>query len=128
MLIADQYVLPGQIIVRQRGTELHPGQAVGQGKDFTLFALEPGYIKFYSHHLPYPHVERSMTHASESDSAIHQAGRELAIAPVKRPRGLRQYIGIVRAKDEKLPRNVKEIGGERRFWGWPKEVDGEMGI
>ncbi|EIW70128.1 hypothetical protein TREMEDRAFT_23999, partial [Tremella mesenterica DSM 1558] len=43
----DQYVLPGQILIRQRGTEYHPGQNVGKGKDHTLYALEPGYVKFY---------------------------------------------------------------------------------
>lgn len=124
----DQYVLPGQIIVRQRGTTLHPGQSVGQGKDFTLFALEPGFVKFYSHYLPFPHVERSMANASEADMAIYQAGREKALPPVKRPRALRQYIGIVKDREEKLPRDVKASGGERRFWGWPKEVEGEMEI
>ncbi|KAI9637106.1 putative 60s ribosomal protein l27 [Dioszegia hungarica] len=124
----DQYVLPGQIIVRQRGTGLHPGQSVGQGKDFTLFALEPGYVKFYSHHLPFPHTERSAVDSTEADLAIQQAGRELALAPVKRPRGLRQYIGIVKDRDEKLPRDVKSSGGERRFWGWPKEAEGELGL
>jgi large subunit ribosomal protein L27 len=36
----------GTIIVRQRGTKLHPGANVGIGKDDTLFALADGYVKF----------------------------------------------------------------------------------
>jgi len=39
-------VLAGNIIVRQRGTKFKPGQNVGRGKDDTLFALTPGFVKF----------------------------------------------------------------------------------
>ena len=39
-------VIPGNIIVRQRGTEFHPGANVGIGKDHTLFALVEGQVKF----------------------------------------------------------------------------------
>jgi large subunit ribosomal protein L27 len=39
-------VIPGNIIVRQRGTEFHPGANVGIGKDHTLFALVDGMVKF----------------------------------------------------------------------------------
>ncbi|KAJ8660495.1 ribosomal protein L27 [Lichtheimia ornata] len=42
-----QEVIPGNIIVRQRGTKFHPGDNVGMGKDHTLFALEPGFVQFY---------------------------------------------------------------------------------
>jgi len=41
-----QSVLAGNILVRQRGTKLHPGRNVGVGRDFTLFALEDGTVKF----------------------------------------------------------------------------------
>ncbi|HEY8350185.1 MAG TPA: 50S ribosomal protein L27 [Clostridiales bacterium] len=41
-----QYVLAGNIIVRQRGTKIHPGANVGIGKDDTLFALKSGKVKF----------------------------------------------------------------------------------
>ncbi|MCC7260102.1 MAG: 50S ribosomal protein L27 [Alphaproteobacteria bacterium] len=43
----DQLVVPGNIIMRQRGTEVHPGEGVGMGKDHTLFALVEGRVKFY---------------------------------------------------------------------------------
>jgi len=39
-------VIPGNIIVRQRGTKFHPGQNVGMGKDHTLFALQEGRVAF----------------------------------------------------------------------------------
>ena len=39
-------VLAGNIIIRQRGTKVHPGENVGIGKDHTLFALTGGVIKF----------------------------------------------------------------------------------
>lgn len=41
-----QYVIPGNIIVRQRGTKFHPGSNVGMGKDHTLFALVNGAVQF----------------------------------------------------------------------------------
>lgn len=40
-------VVPGNIIIRQRGTKFHPGANVGMGKDHTLFALTEGSVKFY---------------------------------------------------------------------------------
>jgi len=43
---AGEAVLAGTIIVRQRGTKIHPGRNVGIGKDDTLFALADGVIKF----------------------------------------------------------------------------------
>lgn len=42
-----QFVLAGNILVRQRGTRIHPGTNVGKGKDDTLFALEDGVVKFH---------------------------------------------------------------------------------
>ncbi|MEL7028333.1 MAG: 50S ribosomal protein L27 [Pseudomonadota bacterium] len=39
-------VIPGNIIVRQRGTKFYPGENVGMGKDHTLFALIAGEVKF----------------------------------------------------------------------------------
>lgn len=41
-----QYVRAGNILVRQLGTKFHPGKGVGQGSDFTLFALIDGYVQF----------------------------------------------------------------------------------
>lgn len=41
-----EYVIPGNIIVRQRGTRFHPGNNVGLGKDHTIFATTEGYVVF----------------------------------------------------------------------------------
>jgi len=45
-IFGGQTVKPGQIIVRQRGTKFHPGDGVGLGRDFTLFALREGKVAF----------------------------------------------------------------------------------
>ncbi|WOO82055.1 54S ribosomal protein L27, mitochondrial [Vanrija pseudolonga] len=110
---SEQYVIPGQIIVRQRGSEIHPGQHVGEGLDRTLYALEPGYVKFYTSSLPYPHRAKNPEAAAAKDALRPQ---------VNKPRGVRQYVGIVREKTDTLPRDERAVGRERRFWGWPKEA------
>lgn len=41
-----QFVLAGNILVRQRGTKIHPGSNVGKGSDDTLFAMVDGVVKY----------------------------------------------------------------------------------
>ena len=41
-----EHVIPGNIIIRQRGTKWHPGENVGIGKDHTIFALTEGKVSF----------------------------------------------------------------------------------
>lgn len=43
-----EYVIPGNIIVRQKGTQFHPGNNVGMGRDYTIFATIEGFVKFES--------------------------------------------------------------------------------
>ena len=68
-----QYVIPGNIIFRQRGSLWYPGLNVGMGRDHTIYALQAGYVNYYrdpvvhpkrkyigvaferDHSLPYPH-------------------------------------------------------------------------
>ena len=45
-----QVVNAGTIIVRQRGTRIHPGDNVGKGRDDTLFAMTPGVVKYGQRH------------------------------------------------------------------------------
>ncbi|HMO08184.1 MAG TPA: 50S ribosomal protein L27 [Paracoccaceae bacterium] len=45
-LYGGQAAIPGNIIVRQRGTTWHPGAGVGMGRDHTLFALVEGHVQF----------------------------------------------------------------------------------
>lgn len=46
-LFDGQQVYGGEIIVRQRGTRIHPGSRVARGGDDTLFAMSQGYVKFH---------------------------------------------------------------------------------
>ncbi|MFI5290363.1 MAG: 50S ribosomal protein L27 [Polyangia bacterium] len=43
-----EQVLAGSILVRQKGTVIHPGQGVGLGRDYTIFALVDGVVEFSS--------------------------------------------------------------------------------
>ena len=45
-LFGGQKIVAGNVIVRQRGTQFHPGENVGMGKDHTLFALKDGHVTF----------------------------------------------------------------------------------
>ena len=53
-IYGDQSVIPGNIIVRQRGTRIHPGENVGMGTDHTLFSLVKGKVKFKKSKLEIP--------------------------------------------------------------------------
>ena len=61
-------VIPGNIIVRQRGTEFHPGPNVGIGKDHTLFALVEGQVKFRKSMLGRTFVSVQGTAVTEAES------------------------------------------------------------
>ncbi|NJN77642.1 MAG: 50S ribosomal protein L27 [Saprospiraceae bacterium] len=45
-LFGGQSAIAGNIIIRQRGTRFHPGNGVGLGKDFTIYALQDGVVNF----------------------------------------------------------------------------------
>jgi large subunit ribosomal protein L27 len=45
-IYGGQYVIPGNIIVRQRGTKFHPGENVSMGKDYTIFSTIEGVVTF----------------------------------------------------------------------------------
>jgi len=45
-IFGGQAAVAGNIIIRQRGTEYHPGKNVGVGRDFTIFALTNGVVEF----------------------------------------------------------------------------------
>jgi large subunit ribosomal protein L27 len=49
-VFGGQSILAGGIIVRQRGTKLHAGKNVGTGRDWTLFALKDGTVKYDKAH------------------------------------------------------------------------------
>ena len=62
-----QFVLAGNILVKQRGTKIHPGNNVGRGSDDTLFAKIDGRVKF-------ERVGRDRTVISQYDSSAGPAG------------------------------------------------------
>lgn len=45
-----EYVIPGNIIIRQRGTKVRPGSHVGVGKDYTIYSLIEGQVMFETKH------------------------------------------------------------------------------
>ena len=45
-IFGGQAVIAGNIIIRQRGTQYHPGKNVGVGRDFTIFAMTDGMVEF----------------------------------------------------------------------------------
>ena len=45
-----EYVIPGNIIIRQKGTKYRPGNHVGLGKDYTIYSLIEGQVKFETKH------------------------------------------------------------------------------
>jgi large subunit ribosomal protein L27 len=42
-----ELVIPGNILIRQRGTKWHPGRNVGMGRDHTIFSVVEGHVKFH---------------------------------------------------------------------------------
>jgi len=60
-----QVVLAGTIILRQRGTRVHPGRNVGVGRDHTLYALAHGQVKFQ----PYAKGRRKMVSVDPVEAA-----------------------------------------------------------
>ena len=59
---SGQFCEPGNILIRQRGNKFYPGANVGQGKDHTLFALEPGYMVFTKEEVARDEARRSRRH------------------------------------------------------------------
>jgi len=66
-------VIPGNIIFRQRGTLWHPGENVAMGRDHTIYATEPGYVRFYKD--PARHPKRRYI------GVVHQRGTTLPTPP-----------------------------------------------
>ncbi|BDA41668.1 50S ribosomal protein L27 [Coccomyxa sp. Obi] len=66
-LYGGQRCRAGNIIIRQRGTEYHPGKNVGMGTDHTLFALVDGSVKFHTNKYPW---KRIVSVLPESESGL----------------------------------------------------------
>ncbi|HVA79364.1 MAG TPA: 50S ribosomal protein L27 [Candidatus Binataceae bacterium] len=73
-IYAGQTVRAGNILVRQLGTRIHPGRNVGLGRDYTIFALIDGIVKYESYHgdkrqVSVDAVEKPSAQASEQPTA-----------------------------------------------------------
>ena len=81
-----QVAIAGNIIVRQRGTRFHPGVGVGVGRDWTLFALQDGVVRFdRSRNQRRVSVVPVAAPAADDGAALHFVGRTLVEAVASRP-------------------------------------------
>ena len=82
-----EFVLAGNILVRQRGTQFHPGLGVGLGKDHTLFAKRHGVVEFETkrNNRKYIHVQPVAELEEAMQNAVKAAQEEVVEAP-KPPR------------------------------------------
>ena len=92
---ADEYVIPGNIIFRQRGTNWHPGENVGMGRDHTLFALETGYVKYYKN--PQLHSKRRYV------GVVFDRSQTLPSSPTAPRRRKLNMIAVPRREDPVEP-------------------------
>lgn len=104
----NTFVSAGEILVRQRGTEWHPGENVGRGRDHTLFATVPGFVRYYrAPSLPpaaggAPAQELALrTPAPRPVRAAFPEARKPHPSSTKR---LRHFVGVVLSSDQQLPR------------------------
>lgn len=85
----EQYVIPGNIIFRQRGTHWFPGENCAMGRDHTIYATESGYVKYYKD--PERHPKRQYI------GVVFERGQALPL-PRNAPR--RRRLGMVATKME----------------------------
>lgn len=71
-----QTVLAGNILVRQRGLTFKAGDGVGVGRDYTLFALRPGWVKFSYD----AHRKKQYVHVAEASPHPHEQGQQVKLA------------------------------------------------
>ena len=78
-----EFVLAGNILVRQRGTQFHPGLGVGLGKDHTLFAKRHGVVEFETkrNNRKYIHVQPVAELEEAMQNAVKAAQEEAVEAP-----------------------------------------------
>ncbi|KZS88430.1 hypothetical protein SISNIDRAFT_459910 [Sistotremastrum niveocremeum HHB9708] len=105
---SDQYCVPGNIIVRQRGTQFHPGQHVKMGRDHTIYAVAPGFVRFYT--------EKWMSKQRRFVGLVLERGEKLPRD--ESSEGRSRHFGLVdlnRIKEEE--RIAREVESPRRVLG-----------
>lgn len=129
---SGQYVRAGEILLRQRGTEWHPGQNVKMGKDHTLFATEPGWVRFYKEKEDQTQVSSSTSTSSStspstststilSNKSLISSFKPISIQPLtlttkphpSSSKKQRRYVGISLRQDEVLPLEKGSVRSRR---------------
>ncbi|KIW29849.1 ribosomal protein L27 [Cladophialophora immunda] len=98
---SSEWVHPGNIIFKQRGTKWFPGENVGIGKDHTLYALEYGYVRYYRDPLKHP-KRRYIGVALEKEGPRSQL-------PTPRNAPTRRRLGMYAAPMQPPPESQKSV-------------------
>ncbi|KAI9724999.1 MAG: hypothetical protein M1812_000275 [Candelaria pacifica] len=106
----EEYVIPGNIIFRQRGTHWFPGENCGMGRDHTIYATETGYVKYYKD--PERHPKRQYI------GVVFERSQTL---PLPRNAARRRRLGMIAI--EYNPETPTEVSGDLEV-GERVEVEG----
>ncbi|EEH33148.1 60S ribosomal protein L27 [Paracoccidioides lutzii Pb01] len=146
---SDQFVIPGNIIFRQRGSKWFPGENCGMGRDHTIYSLATGYVKYYTDPARHPDRKYIGVAFNKSDTLptprnaitrrrfgmlavprdvekekANKAAKEAEIAPTLRPgymyRVANWQIGRVA---ERVGRKVPEWDKSDRFAAWRRRME-----
>lgn len=103
----------GEILVRQRGTEWHPGENVRMGRDHTLYATVPGYVRYYRPNMPPADSTQlppqSLPLRTPGASTVRAANPEAVKPHPSSRKRERRYVGVVLSRDEQLPRAQGDV-------------------
>jgi len=100
------FVIPGNIIVRQKGTKVHPGNNVSVGKDFTLFATASGFVRFQTKtHLKKGGRPRKFVEVVPSRREWHRLQEILYKAKMNKGK----FRDIIRTEDVARLSSTKEV-------------------
>jgi len=105
---SDQFCIPGNIIVRQRGTQFHPGQHVKMGRDHTIYAVAPGYVRFYT--------KKWMSAQRRYVGLVLQRGD--ALPRDESSRGRSRHFGLIDLKEfHKVEEEIRRAELDKRVLG-----------
>ena len=98
-IYGGQSIKAGQIIIRQRGTHITPGENVGRGKDDTLFALTDGVVEFVKGAKHYVHVRTAHIVTCRASERPRSGGASLCVPRSGRAgcQGFRRFTASVKA-------------------------------
>ncbi|KAF7960021.1 hypothetical protein EAE96_001621 [Botrytis aclada] len=108
----EQYVIPGNIIFRQRGTHWFPGDNCAMGRDHTIYATQPGYVKYYKD--PERHPKRQY---------IGVVFKREQVLPLPRNTVRRRRLGmeVVKIEEPQVEMGTEEVAVEVSVEGAEKE-------